>query len=251
MSSITLLVIFIIIAMISLIVVSAVNERQTRSRLIGRKLVQMKRRVDDLEEMAVTLDGLVDSPEIARHVNEEVIDLISGMIRLDPESQSLFVIKNTAEQLAEEFRNPNRPREIYRLQESDSAIARTLFLLNETGRILRKRQAAGKLEMAEMEALINDLAWAHMMVGVVSNIGHGHKALNRGDVLKAYAFYKKAQQVAMQTSISDDRRHEIIKEIGELMTNQRKALSEEYMPENHYNPKPDTESLPSSMLNNT
>ncbi|WP_075185365.1 hypothetical protein [Teredinibacter haidensis] len=227
--------------MSSLLVVSAVNQRQTRTRVISRKLGQMKRRADELEELAVTVDRLVNSPEIARHINDEVIDLITTMIQLDPTSQTLPVLRYNAEQLAEEMRNPARHREIYRLQESDANIARTLYQLTDTGRILRRRQAAGKLEVAQMEAFIGDLSWTHLMVGVVSHTIQGHKSMARGDVLRAYAFYKKAQQVALQSSTNDDRRHALIRELSELMSGQRKFLSPVLMPETEFNPPAETD----------
>ncbi|WP_246438989.1 hypothetical protein [Teredinibacter franksiae] len=207
----------------------------------------MKRRIDELEELAATVDTLTESPSIAEHINDEAIEMIGAMMRLEPNSQTLSVTLQNAEQLADTYRNHSRPREIYRLQRSDAGIARTLYMLNDTGRILRKRQAAGKLDIAQMESLILELSWTHIMVGVVSNVAQGHQSLNRGDVLKAYAFYKKAQQVAMQSSNSDDKRQELIKELSDMLSNKRKALSPSLMPEAEFNPTKDTESLPQNL----
>lgn len=247
MSVASLLTFCLAMAFLSLIIVSAVNQRQSRARMISRQVAQMKRRVTELEDMVLTVDRLVDSADLARHLNEEVIHLIRSMERLDAGSQTLQVNLHNAEQLGEELRNPGRQREIYRLQESDSAIARALFQLNDAGRVLRKRQASGKLEVAQLEAFIKELAWAHLMVAVVSNVAQGHKALNRGDVLRAYAFYKKAQQVAMQTSLADDRRHRLIRELSDMLQNRRKSLSTDLMPETQFNPGKGTSSLPGMM----
>jgi len=237
MSDLQLVLLFLGLAMTSLLVVSAVNQRQTRTRLVARKLAQMKRRAAELEEMAVSLDSIVESPDVARFINDEVLDMIAVMIKLDSNSQSLRVAQENAERLADELRDPSRKREIYRLQESDAALARTLFHLNDAGRILRRRQAAGKMEISQLQECIQDLAWSHMMVAVVSHVAQGHKAMRRGDVLRSLAFYKKAQQVALQTSSSDNRRHQLIKELSELMNNRRRALSLTFMPESDYNPE--------------
>ncbi|SMF31162.1 hypothetical protein SAMN02745866_02044 [Alteromonadaceae bacterium Bs31] len=244
MSDISLVVLFLAIAMAALMLVSAVNQKQLRSRVISQKLAQMKRRVADMEELAVNVDSLVDSAEIAKHVNDEVLDMIEIMRTLDGSSQSLLVMKDSAQRLADEYHNPQRPREIYRLQDSDAAIARSLYQLNDAGRIIRKRQAEGKLEIAQMENCIHELAWAHMLVAVTSSIAQGHKAMNRGDVLRAFAFYKKAQQVAMQTSSTDERRQELIKQITDMLNNKRKSLSTDFMPETQFNPSKDSEPLP-------
>ncbi len=248
MSDLSLVVLFLIVAMTALMLVSAVNQRQRRSRLISQKLTQMKRRVTDMEELAVSIDSLVDSPHIARYVNDEVLEMIDKMLLLDRGSQGLLVMKENAERLAEELNNPHRERETYRLQESDSAIARCLYQLNDAGRIIRKRQASGHLEIAQMESCIHDLAWAHLMVAVVSNVAQGHKAMNRGDVLRAFAFYKKAQQVAMQTSTTDERRQELITQITDMLNNKRKALDTKFMTETQHNPSKDSASLPPSNM---
>lgn len=231
MSSISTLILFLALIMVSLLVVSAINQRQTRRRLIARKLLELKRRTTELDELASMIDSVVESPQIAGIVNDEAIDTIHAMLRLDPNSQALQVLLHSMQEKAHEFENLGRSREIYRLRESDAAIARTLYELNETGRILRRRQSAGKLEMAELETYIRDLAWSHLLVGVVSNVGQGQKCLERGDILRAHAFFKKAQQVAIKTSSTDERRHRLIKEATDLMNNRSKMLSQEFMPE--------------------
>lgn len=197
----------------------------------------MKRRVAELEEFAAALDTLVENPAIAIAVCEEAIDIIQAMMRLSPNSHYLEANMNTAQQLYDQFSDPSRARDLYRLQQSDASIARSLYILNEAGRILRKRETKGALELAQMEMYIHELAWAHLMVSVVSHVAQGHKAYSRGDVLKAYAFYKKAQQVAIQTNSGDERKHQLVREIGEMMSNKRRFLSVSIMPETDYNPE--------------
>lgn len=196
----------------------------------------MKRRVDELDEMALALDHLVESPEIAAELNTEAVDLLEAMLQLAPEDQVLEVSLHNAQQLTEELRNPTRERDINRIQDSDAAIARSLYLLNEAGRILRKRQSKGKLELSRMESYIHELAWSHLMVGVTTHVAQGHKCVKKGNILRGFAFYKKAQEVAIQTSTQDTRRHQLISELSDIMSNRRKSLSPELMPEVGYNP---------------
>ncbi len=249
MSNVTIVVIFLFMTFLSLSLVSIVNRRQMRARLISQKITQIKRRVAELEEFAAILDTLVENPEIAQAICEEAIDLIQTMLQLSPESHYLEANMNTAQQLYDQFSDPHRSREIYRLQESDATIARSLYVLNEAGRVLRKRQTKGTIELSQMEAYIQDLSWAHLMVSVVSHVGQGHKAYNKGDVLKAHAFYKKAQQVALQTNNGNEKRHQLVKEISEMMSNKRRYLSHNIMPETDYNPiaNDDNPMLPSHM----
>lgn len=236
MSSMTFVILFLAIAFFSLILVSFVNQRQMRRRLITRQVHQLKRKVAELEELTVSIDPLVEDSAIVQIINDEVIDLIRTMMQLSPESYYLEANLNNALELKDSFSESRRQREIYRVQSSDAAIARSQYLLNEAGRIIRRRQTKGMLEVSQMEAYIHDLAWAHLMVGVASTIAHGHRAVSRGDVLQAHAYYKKAKQIAMQTNNPDDRRHQLIKEISEIMNGRRKALSRNLMPETQVNP---------------
>ncbi len=225
-----------ILAFISLVSVSIVNSRQTRKRLISQRLSQLKRKVGEMEELAVALENLTGSVAIERIVLEEVIDTLNGMKQLSEESQTLDLNLQNAIQRAQEISGPAYSCSLYRIMESDATIARAQYHLSEAGRILRKRQAGGRIELAEMNTYIVELAWAHLMVSVISMIGQGHKAVRRGDVLRGFSFYKKAQEAAMASPISDDRRHQIIKELGDILANRRKSISIQLMPETDLNP---------------
>ncbi len=222
---------FLVLALASLIVVSAINQFQERKRMVARKVQQLRLRVTELDELATAVDSLVESPQIAGHINDEAIDMVEAMLNLDSENQGLIVIQQTLLSKRSSFASIEREREIYRLRESDAAIARTLYMLNEAGRILRRRQAAEKLNLAEMEFYLKDLAWAHMLVGVVSTVAQGQKVQVKGDYLRAHAYFKRAQQVAVQTSSNDERKNELVKEITNLMHNKAKYLSLRFMPE--------------------
>lgn len=233
MRTIFLLGLFVALAVLSLILVSAINQYQAKRTLISRKIHQLKLRVSELDELATAVDTLVESPEIASLINDEALDMIDAMLKAEPENQPLQVLQHTLAGKRDEFANLERDRALYRIRDSDAAIAKTLYMLNEAGRILRKRQASGKLEVAEMEVFVGELAWAHLLVGVVSYISQGQKLQRRGDVLRAHAFYKKAQDIALNTSTNDDRKHKLIREINDLTHNRIQQLSREFMPEAH------------------
>lgn len=240
------IVIFLLVAFAALLCVSFINSRQTRARLINQKLSQLKRRVGDLEELSVALEALTGSTKLARVVLEDTIDTLNGMLQLDPNSQTLQLSRNTAEQRLRDLSAPEYKCNLYRLMNSDAAIARSQFHLNEAGRIVRKRQASGLVEVPEMNTYLQELSWAHLMVTVVSYVGQGHKAVRNGDVLKAYAFYRKAQQAAMGSTLPDERRHTIIKEVSEILGNKRKSLSTDLMPETEFNTEGIDAQLPSA-----
>ncbi len=225
------------LAFVSLFIVSVINRQQMRSRLINQKLNQMKRRAIDIEELAATLEPLVDNKRISLIVYEEAVDVYKNITRLAPNNNFYAMQLEHARQRANELSDATRSVEIYRLMESDAAIARAQYALTESAKILRRRQAAGFLEIAEMESYIRDLAWTNFMVKITSNVGQGHKAINRGDTLRAFAFYRKALEIATEGGHKDERQNRIISELGEILNGKRKSLSPALMPETIYNPK--------------
>ncbi len=236
MSNVSIILSCVAVAVFALIWVSVINTRQTRKRLINQRLMQLKRRVSELEELAVALESLLGSTRIATLILDEVADTLRGMIQIAPNSQTMELTLSNTLQHQQEISSASYQPQLNRLQETDAQIARAQYLLGEAGRVVRKRQSAGALEVSEMNHFIEELAWAHLMVGVVSLTAQGHKAMLAGNVLRAFAFYKKAQQSAASSTIADERRHQFIKELGEILANKRKSISLSLMPESGYNP---------------
>lgn len=238
MSSVAILIIFCAIAFCSIVAVSVVNQRQRRARIMGQKLRQMKRRVDDLQELVTAVDQLVESRAIAKLINDEVIYTLRAMQHLDPGASYLDAARKAAEQRADALSNEAQQRQLYRLQDSDAQIARSQRQLNEAGRLLRRQHAEGYLSIEELEAFMTELSWSHLQVEVISVVVQGHKALNKGDVVTAHAYYRKARQSLIRSQHSDPRRQRMIREISELLNRRRRFISPDLMPESQYNPKP-------------
>ncbi len=234
----TTLIICFLLALLSLVAVSVVNDRENRRRVVNKKLREMKQRVKDMEELVLELDQLLENKSIARFINDEILAMISAIQQANPDTTHLVANYQTALIRGDALTDQEQDTPLDRLKDSDSQIARSRKVLEETAVILRKQQATGKLEYEQMSAFLTDLSWAHLMVAVISHVGQGHKRVRRGDILGAHAFYKKAQQLAMQSSHPDTRRHRCIKELTEMLTNKRQALSLDIMPESHLNPAP-------------
>ncbi len=231
MSGNSILVLLLALTAIALFMVSMINQRQTRARLIQQKLSRMQRRVSELEELAATAEPLVESKAVAKVIHDEATDNIRAMVNLAPQTPLFQVSLETAERHAKELSNPTGKAPLCRMMASDAAIAQAQYALSEAARIVRKRQASGLLREAETDSLLRDLSWANYMVKVASNIGQGQTAARRGDRLRALSYYQTALEVATAERHQDERQERIISEIGELLNGKREALSRNLMPE--------------------
>lgn len=237
MSDFSTVILLIAITSLSLFVVSTVNKRQLRAQLISQKLTQMKRRVTELEELSATLEPLVENNEFSKLINDEVIDITQVMVKLSPKDTLLNVSLEEAEKRSQDLLDPNAKAELFRLMESDAAVARAEYAITEAARVIRKRQSADKIPEGKMEQLIVGLNWSNFMVKVVTNVGQGHQAANNGNTLRASAYYRKAMELISQSHQRDERMSQLTKEMGEILSGKRTALSLELMPESLYNPQ--------------
>ncbi|MAZ89772.1 MAG: hypothetical protein CL693_19220 [Cellvibrionaceae bacterium] len=232
------LILFCALAVVSLIAVSWVNEREKRQRILTKKLKQMRHQIGSTEELIIEIEQMVESRAIAKLLNDEIIEMIHAMKTANPENGYLDASQQTAIARSETLNDESIPIALDRVKESDAQIARAQKSLEEAAAILRRQQATGKLSFEEMNAFLSELSWGHLMVEVVTHVGQGHKAQRRQDVLSSHAFYKKAQQLLMKSNHPDKRRHRFIKELSEILANKRTAISVDIMPETHLNPEP-------------
>lgn len=238
------LIFFLFLAAGSLVTVSMINKKEKHQRIVRHRLNTMKLRVEELEELVLEIELLVETRAIPSLINEEIITMLEAMIDLDEQATYLNASLSSARSRAETLNDESEEKPIDRLKESDAQIAKARRSLEEGAKVLRQQQQKGRIDLSEMNSFIEELSWANLMVETITFVGQGHKALNRSDVLSAHAFYKKAQQVLMQTGHPDQRRHRMIKELSEMLSGMRRSISEDLMPENQFNPD---ESTPASM----
>lgn len=236
MSALFSLFFFIVLAAGSLITVSVINTKEKQKRFLRHKLAQMKQQVEELEELVIEVDQLVVSRSIAQLINDEIIEMLEAMIELDESATYLEASLSSARDRSTHLFDETAERHIDRLKESDAQIAKSQKHLENGAKIVRQQQSRGRIGLQEMNNLIEELSWTHLMIDTVSYTGQGHKAINRHDPLTGHAFYKKAQQVLMQSANPDKRRHKLIRELTEILSGQRQSLSSDIMWEDHYNP---------------
>ena len=200
------------------------------------KLNNLKARVEEFEDMILALDQICESRIIPKLINDEVIVIYEQMLEIDSSQGYIQAGHSNAKIREEELSNEHSERQTSRLCNSDAQIARTKNYLEEALKILRIQHSQARLSSSELQAFTSELEWLHLMVGVISSIGQGHKAYNKQDVLTANAFYKKAQTELMRSNHPDERRNKMIKQMADVLFGRRRALDSELMPEDEFNP---------------
>lgn len=244
MSSGSYLIILCALTVFSLTAVSIVNNRDERRRSQQQRQRQLRFKLQDLEELVLHINQLVENRQITMRLNEELLETIVSIRETEPDNSHLNALYHaalarheslTAEDGSSNYDDLDLPA-LDRLQHSDAGIARAKRILSESLIILRRQQRSGKIPLEELRLVQLDLSWANLMVEVISLIGQGHKSVRRREIFTGHAYYKKAQQLLIQSSHPDKRRRQFIQEINEMMFGKRRSISPELMPERALNP---------------
>lgn len=222
----TLIVILVFLMLITLFGVSVIGRIQQRQRL--RRLQQRRLRIqaEELIEVVVCLEQTLPNRAITKHINDMIIALQQQMLALeDNHPEHIEAAIQKSELYSEELINPKNRQSISYQRESDAQIAKTQLHINETMHLITQLAAQGTINEIELDAYLIELRWAHLMVSVMSYIGQGDKSMAISDRFSAQAFYRKAQQLLMESMHQDPRRLKMIKELSEMVDGGRVGLS--------------------------
>src|SRR5690606_21308267 len=176
--------------------VSLINQEQEGHRIRRAKQRRLRHQIANLEKVITSLEQTVPNRVIAKHVNDEILDMLQAMLALEHGNNELLETSlRNVEARGEELTDARTRAQTSFLKDSDVQIAQSQLYINEAGRVLRHRFNQGRLPPEELEIYVAELTWAHLMVSVISLIGQGHKATARGDVFSSHAFYQKAQHL--------------------------------------------------------
>jgi len=222
----TLIVILIFLMLVTLSGVSVLNRMQQRQR--ERRLQQRRLRVqaEELAEIVNCLEQTLPNRTITKHINDMIIALQQQMLALEEKNREHIeaaILKS--ELYSEELLNPKNRQSINYQRDSDAQIAKTQLYLNEAMHLVTQLAAQGTINEVELDAYLGELRWAYLMVSVMSYIGQGDKSLTISDRFSAQAFYRKAQQLLMESMHQDPRRLKMIKELSEMVDGDRVGLS--------------------------
>lgn len=225
----TVVIVGLIVLMIAtLLVVGAINRMQQRERQRQLQKRQLRLQADELGEVVDCLEHTIPNRLLAKLFNDAVVALLHDMLRLETKSKAYIETAiQKAENHSDALVNARTPLQTRYRQDSDAQIAKTLLHLTEALNLLPHLAARGQLGESEADGYADELRWAYLMVPVMSYLAQGDKAMAITDRFSAQAFYRKAQQLLMESLHPDPRRLRLVKEISGLIDGSRTSLSQD------------------------
>lgn len=242
MSAYSSLILLIIIMIASISVVAYSNYMVEKAKKTTLKVEKMKIYAEELEDVVLTLDSICEKRVIPKLINDAIIEHYLAMIDIAPQAGYLQAGLSNAQARAEAMSDNFMPRKINRACQSDAQIARYHAYLNEAQLILKQQKHEGKITAQDLEEMTLDIQWLKLQVTVITHIVQGHIAYTKQEASSARSFYKKAQNELLSSPHPDKRRQQMIDQLSAILSDKRRSLDEELMPETESNPDEQTDS---------
>jgi len=224
-----------VLMLVALIGVSSINRIQQQERLRRLQQRHIRLQAEELNEVVFCLEQTVPNRLIAKLFNDVVISLLQNILRLETKSTGhIETAIQKAEAHSDMLANPKEAVRTTYQRDSDAQIAKAQLHIMEAINLLPQLTAQGRITEIEMDVYLTELRWAHLMVAVMSYIGQGEKSMAISDRFSAQAFYRKAQQLLMESLQQDPRRLKLIKELSEMIDGSRTTLSRELRDSNAF-----------------
>jgi len=224
-----------VLMLVALIGVSSINRIQQQERLRRLQQRHIRLQAEELNEVVFCLEQTVPNRLIAKLFNDVVISLLQHILRLETKSTGhIETAIQKAEAHSDMLANPKEAVRTTYQRDSDAQIAKAQLHIMEAINLLPQLTAQGRITEIEMDVYLTELRWAHLMVAVMSYIGQGEKSMAISDRFSAQAFYRKAQQLLMESLQQDPRRLKLIKELSEMIDGSRTTLSRELRDSNAF-----------------
>ena len=227
MAIFVVLLLLVLAALLAVSIMTSIQRRQQQRRLQQRRL---RLEVEELNEIVTCLELTLPNPLIAKHLNDKVIALLEKIESLEDYNRERIRSQVAAAQTrSERLASPMESRVISFQRDSDAQILKAQSHITDAINYLPHLVAIGKVSELELDSFQNELRWAHLMIAVISNIAQGRKSLAISDRFTAHAFFRKAQQLLMESLHADPRRLRLIKELSELIDGSRPEISREFL----------------------
>lgn len=224
------LIIFLSLVVIgALIGLSWLDKLDQKNRHERLKLRRLQNYSEEIQDLLSTLIETIPNDKIILAINEHLIEQLEEILSL-PEApvESTTLALNLAKERQTQWQEKIKPRFSRYARDSDAQIARTQLQLKAAMEFLPVLASKKKITAAELESFLSELRWAALMVSVMSFVAQGERALVISDRFSALAFFRKAQQLLMESLHPDPRRVKMIKEISEIIDGDRAKLSDEF-----------------------
>jgi hypothetical protein len=213
----------------ALLVVSLLNHLQQKEA--KRRLEQRRLRLhyDHLHDIVSCLENLLPEPLIIKHINDLAIDYLKAILAL--ETTNRIHIENAilkARAHSERLSSKQEPRITNFACDSDAQILNAQTHIKEAIDILPQLVTQRKVPENGLDEFSKQLQWALLMVPVRSYMTQGDKAQKISDRVTATAYYRKAQQLLMESLLQNPQRITLIKELGYLIEGSRDSLPPTY-----------------------
>lgn len=213
-------------ALFGLSLLDKIDQKNRNERL---KLRRLQNYSEEIQDILSTLIDTIPNDKIILAINAYLIEQLEEILTI-PEAprEATSLALDLAKERQMQWEQKIKPRFSRYARDSDAQIARAQLQINAAIEFLPLLASKGKITGSDLETFLNELRWAGLMVSVMSFVAQGERALVISDRFSGLAFFRKAQQLLMESLHPDPKRITIIRELSEIIDGERVKLSDEF-----------------------
>lgn len=213
-------------ALFGLSLLDKIDQKNRNERL---KLRRLQNYSEEIQDILSTLIDTIPNDKIILAINAHLIEQLEEILTI-PEAprEATSLALDLAKERQMQWEQKIKPRFSRYARDSDAQIARAQLQINAAIELLPLLASKGKITGSDLEIFLTELRWAGLMVSVMSFVAQGERALVISDRFSGLAFFRKAQQLLMESLHPDPKRITIIRELSEIIDGERVKLSDEF-----------------------
>lgn len=213
-------------ALFGLSLLDKIDQKNRNERL---KLRRLQNYSEEIQDILSTLIDTIPNDKIILAINAYLIEQLEEILTI-PEAprEATSLALDLAKERQMQWEQKIKPRFSRYARDSDAQIARAQLQINAAIEFLPLLASKGKITGSDLETFLTELRWAGLMVSVMSFVAQGERALVISDRFSGLAFFRKAQQLLMESLHPDPKRITIIRELSEIIDGERVKLSDEF-----------------------
>lgn len=213
-------------ALFGLSLLDKIDQKNRNERL---KLRRLQNYSEEIQDILSTLIDTIPNDKIILAINAYLIEQLEEILTI-PEAprEATSLALDLAKERQMQWKQKIKPRFSRYARDSDAQIARAQLQINAAIEFLPLLASKGKITGSDLETFLTELRWAGLMVSVMSFVAQGERALVISDRFSGLAFFRKAQQLLMESLHPDPKRITIIRELSEIIDGERVKLSDEF-----------------------
>ncbi len=211
------------VLLVSIIFSSIAYSRQQALTLKKSQVLQLTRRIQDLQEALNTLLHIDNKYELIIIIQSQILALLEKKSLLEPDNMATKSLLEQQQLLNGSYRKEQRNNDISRKMPNDEAINLAHFQLLQITKLLQKYRSKNKISSAKYSELTNHIQKLRLDIEVESHIEQANTYQKNKDIIMTQSHLKQARESLRGSPLEFPEKAQLIRELTDRIKNVHKT----------------------------